>query len=68
MTSSSLSAVAVVNDDTIIIIYLGPDLRQCYDYLTIMPKLDDGRLFYKTFTKNAGLFLGTIHLQNRKIV
>ena len=46
----------------------GPDLqyilRQSYDYLTIMPKLqstNDGRLIYKTC-------IGKIHVQNRNIV
>jgi len=46
--------------------------QQSYDYLTIMPKLRstyDGRLIYeKRLTKNARVFLGTIHVQNRKAV
>jgi len=54
----------------------GPDLqnilRQSYDYLTIVPKLRltyDVRLIYqKNLSKNARLSLGTIYLQNRKIV
>ena len=28
----------------------------------------DGRLIYQNLSKNARLFLGTIYLQNRKIV
>jgi len=53
----------------------GPDLqnilRQSYDYLTIMSKLRstyDRRLIYKTSYEERKDFLGTIHLQNRKIV
>jgi len=46
-------------------------LQQSYDYLTIMPNLRstyDGRLIYQTSYEERKLFLGTIHLQNRKIV
>jgi len=53
----------------------GPDLqnilRQSYGYLTIMAKLRltyDRRLIYQNLSKNARLFLGTIYMQNRKIV
>ena len=53
--------------------HLRPDLqisRQSYHYLTIMPMLRstyDGRLIHRTkhLTKDARLFLGTIHWQNR---
>ena len=45
--------------------HLGPDLqnilRQSYDYLTIMPKLQstyDGRLIYKTSHEEREAFLG----------
>ena len=54
---------------------LGPALqnilRQYYDNLTTIPKLRstyNGRLIYEHLTKNARLFLGTIHFHFRKIV
>jgi len=51
----------VVHTD--IVIALGPDLRQSDDYLNA--KVTQ---LTKYHTKGARLFLGTIHLQNRKIV
>ena len=49
----------------------GPIYKISYHYLTIMPKLQTTygiSLIYKTSYKGRNTFLGSIHLQNRKIV
>jgi len=49
----------------------GPIYTISYDNLTIMPKLRssyNGRLIYQTSYEECKAFLGTIYLQNRKIV